>query len=39
MDGIVDGYIKKHDKTRYLTLFHFNAKYKGILNRIRNLTM
>lgn len=35
----VDEYIRKHDKTRYLELFHSNGKYDKIFDRIGYLTM
>ena len=33
----VNGYIRQYDKTRYLSLFHSNEKYKRKFDRIRYL--
>ena len=36
---MVDGYIRKYDKTKYLSLFHSGEKYEIICVRIRYLIM
>ena len=35
----VDGYIRKYDETKYLSLFHSGQKYERSLERIRYLIM
>ena len=35
----LDGYIRKHDSTKYLALFQSDQKYKRIIDRIRYLVM